>query len=240
MDTSLEDLDSDGPNDYTDRATFELEAGNYTVTEEVLPAQELGPVAIACEDNAGPIGNFTGATADIALDVYQDITCTFTNDTIYWISATVDGVGGSVSCSPEFVGKGDSSTCTAVPDAGYRVKEWTGACESAGSSTQCFLPKIVEDQISTVVFESTGVAPMTTTMACRTTTISARTRYRGRWSTRMAAPSSNSVTATKRAIMVSTSPVSPVPPTDFVRAGLIDGADRRRSWREAAQSQCGQ
>ncbi len=70
----------------------QLEAGDYTVTEDVPAKQKLGPVAIACEDNAGPIGNFTGATADIALDVYQDITCTFTNDTIYRISATVDGV----------------------------------------------------------------------------------------------------------------------------------------------------
>lgn len=157
VDTSLDDLDSDGPNGYTGRATFELEAGDYRVTEEELSAQELGPVAIACEDNTGPLGNFTGATATIFLNVYQDITCTFTNGTIYWINATAEG-NGTVSCSPTFVGKGDSSTCTALPDAGYRVKEWTGACASAGSNTQCFLPKIVDDQTSKVFFEALPVS----------------------------------------------------------------------------------
>ncbi|EGV17622.1 choice-of-anchor Q domain-containing protein [Thiocapsa marina] len=151
VDTSLEDLDSDGPNDYTDRATFELEAGNYTVTEEVLPAQELGPVAIACEDNTGLLGNFTGPTADISLGVSQDIRCTFTNDSIYWISATAEG-SGTVSCSPAFVGQGGSSTCTALPASGFQIKEWSGACAGAGSSTECNLSKITEDQVSGVVF----------------------------------------------------------------------------------------
>ncbi len=239
VDTSLEDLDSDGPNDYTDRATFELEAGNYTVTEEVLPAQELGPVAIACEDNAGPIGNFTGATADIALDVYQDITCTFTNDTIYRISATVDGVGGSVSCSPEFVGKGDSSTCTAVPDAGYRVQQWTGACADAGSSTQCFLPKIVEDQTSTVVFESTGVGPDDDNDGvpnngdqCADTPPGAVVDQNG-CSIEQLCDCEEARNHGQYVSCVARTSIG------FVRAGLIDGLERGGIMADAAQSQCG-
>ena len=239
VDTSLEDLDSDGPNDYTDRATFELEAGNYTVTEEVLPAQELGPVAIACEDNAGPIGNFTGATADIALDVYQDITCTFTNDTIYRISATVDGVGGSVSCSPEFVGKGDSSTCIAVPDAGYQVKEWTGACGSAGSSTQCFLPKIVEDQTSTVVFELLPGNPDDDNDGvpndddqCPDTSEGAVVDQHGCSIDQLCDCDGARNHGQYVSCVARTS-------NGFVRAGLIDRSARKAITREAARSQCG-
>ncbi|SDW52437.1 choice-of-anchor Q domain-containing protein [Thiocapsa roseopersicina] len=137
-------------------ATFDLEAGHYSLTEEVLDDQELGPVAIACEDNAGSLGNFTGPTADISLGVYQDIRCTFTNDSIYWVSAVAVG-SGSVSCSPVFVGQGESSTCTAVPASGFQVREWSGACAGVGSSTECVLSEIREDQTSTVVFESLPV-----------------------------------------------------------------------------------
>lgn len=151
LDTSIEDSD-----DINDTLSFDLEAGDYSLTEEVLEGQPMGPVAIACEDSAGPIGNFTGATADISLAAYQDITCTVTNDAIYWITATAEGPG-SVSCSPSFVGKGESSTCTAVADFGFRVKEWTGACAGVGSTPECYLSKIREDQDSTVVFEELPV-----------------------------------------------------------------------------------
>jgi hypothetical protein len=144
----LEDLDSI----YTSKS-FALPAGAYRVTEAVLPGQTLGPVAISCVDKTGPIGSYTGAVADISLQAYQDITCTVINDTIYWISATAVG-NGSVSCSPSFVGKGSNSTCTAVPDSGYQVKEWTGACAGVGSSAQCYLSKIAKDQASTVFFQS--------------------------------------------------------------------------------------
>jgi hypothetical protein len=62
-------------------------------------------------------------------------------------------VAGSVNCLPEFVGKGDSSTCTVVPDEGYRVKDWTDDCEGVGTNTQCYLGKITKDQTSKVIFE---------------------------------------------------------------------------------------
>ena len=238
LDTSQDDEDGEG--EFTDRAVLgQLEAGDYTVTEEVVSGQPLGPVAIACEDNDGPIGNFSGATAAISLNVYQDITCTVTNDTIYWITATVAGEGGSVSCSPEFVGKGDSSTCTAVPDAGYRVQQWTGACADAGSSAQCFLPKIVEDQLSTVVFASTGVGTDDDNDGvpndddqCPDTLPGAvvdqngcsieqlcdcdQARNHGRYV--------SCVTRTANA---------------FVRAGLIDAGEKGAIVAEAARSQCG-
>ena len=239
LDTSQNDVDGEG--EFTNRAVFgQLEAGDYTVTEDVPAKQKLGPVAIACEDRDGPIGSFSGATADISLNVYQDITCTFTNDTIYRISAAVDGEGGSVSCSPEFVGKGDSSTCTAVPDAGYRVKEWTGACADAGSSTQCFLPKIVEDQSSSVFFELEGGGfddddkdgVPNDDDQCADTPPGAVVDQNGcaieqLCSCEQARNHGQYVSCVARTSI------------SFVRAGLIDALERGWIMAEAAQSQCG-
>jgi hypothetical protein len=145
LDTSLEDLDG-----IWYSKSFPLGAGAYTITE--TPVGSTGPVAIECEDDDGPLGSFTGDTADVSLTAYQHVTCTFTNGTIYSVTATA-AANGSVSCSPSFVGKGGTSTCTAMPEAGYRVKEWTGACASWGSNLQCYLSKITEENVSTVSFE---------------------------------------------------------------------------------------
>lgn len=70
----------------------------------------------------------------------------------YQVTATVDGGNGSVRCVPTTVPKGDSSTCTATPDAGYQVQAWGGDCARAGTATQCYLPKIRKDQDVTVSF----------------------------------------------------------------------------------------
>jgi hypothetical protein len=72
LDTSLEDLD-----DVYASESFDLDAGDYSITEAV-PGY-VGPVAIACRDGNGPIGNFPGNVANVTLQAYQDITCTFTN-----------------------------------------------------------------------------------------------------------------------------------------------------------------
>ncbi|NEV62685.1 InlB B-repeat-containing protein [Thiorhodococcus minor] len=70
----------------------------------------------------------------------------------YQVSASVDGANGSVSCTPTTVAKGEASTCTATPDAGYQVAAWGGDCASAGAATQCYLPKIQKNQTATVSF----------------------------------------------------------------------------------------
>ncbi|MCF7979560.1 MAG: hypothetical protein K9L82_16430 [Chromatiaceae bacterium] len=72
LDTSLEDLDGN----YTSE-TFDLAAGTYTVTE--IGRGYVSPVSIVCENSSGPLGSFTGDTATVSLQAYQDVTCTFTN-----------------------------------------------------------------------------------------------------------------------------------------------------------------
>jgi uncharacterized repeat protein (TIGR01451 family) len=71
---------------------------------------------------------------------------------MYSVAATVSGGNGSVSCTPASVSAGGSSTCTAVPDAGFEVSGWTGDCVSAGDSATCTLTNIQENQSSTVSF----------------------------------------------------------------------------------------
>ncbi|NEX22035.1 IPTL-CTERM sorting domain-containing protein [Thiorhodococcus mannitoliphagus] len=72
----------------------------------------------------------------------------------YSVTATVSGGNGTVSCAPASVNKGDSSSCTAVPDVGYQVAAWTGACASAGTNAQCYLGKLQKDAVSTVSFSA--------------------------------------------------------------------------------------
>jgi hypothetical protein len=68
------------------------------------------------------------------------------------VSATVVGGNGAVSCNPTTVTKNDASTCLAVPDPGYQVQSWTGACAGSGSNPQCYLTKVQKDAVSTVSF----------------------------------------------------------------------------------------
>ena len=68
------------------------------------------------------------------------------------VTATVSGGNGTVSCAPANVPAGGSSTCTAVPDRGYGVGAWTGACAFAGNSPQCALTNVQANQASSVSF----------------------------------------------------------------------------------------
>ena len=76
------------------------------------------------------------------------------------VVATVAAGNGTVSCDPASVPPGGSSTCTAVPDAGYQVSAWTGACAAAGTSTTCALDNILADQAVTVTFDMSPVPPL--------------------------------------------------------------------------------
>jgi len=71
----------------------------------------------------------------------------------YTVSASVNGGNGSVSCDPTSVSAGGTSGCTAVPDPGYKVSGWTGACAPTGTNVHCTLNNIQENKTSTVSFE---------------------------------------------------------------------------------------
>jgi hypothetical protein len=133
--------------------TFVLDAGQYTVTE--ADSGRMGTRRISCSDANGPVGSFSGNTLTIDLQEAEDVDCTFFNEERFTVAATVSATGngsGSVACSPAQVWKGETGTCTAVPDAGSLVMKWTGDCSGSGSAVECFLSKITKDQSSEVVF----------------------------------------------------------------------------------------
>lgn len=80
----------------------------------------------------------------------------------YSVTATVIGGNGTVSCTPTSVTAGQGSTCTAVPEPGYQVQSWSGACLLAGSAAQCSLTNIQTDQNATVSFAA--IPPITYTV----------------------------------------------------------------------------
>lgn len=61
-------------------------------------------------------------------------------------------IGGSVSCSPDSVEAGESSTCIATPSAGYHFTGWGGDC--TGSTPACTLDNITASRNVTAYFES--------------------------------------------------------------------------------------
>lgn len=104
------------------------------------------PTGQTCEVNNG--------TGTISGQDVSDVVVSCESDPlpVYNVSAAVSGGNGAVSCEPSSVTTGGSSTCTAVPDTGYQVSGWTGACAAAGTSTTCTLDNIQADQSSTVSF----------------------------------------------------------------------------------------
>jgi MYXO-CTERM domain-containing protein len=53
---------------------------------------------------------------------------------------------------PSPVIKGSSSSCTAIPAAGWQVSGWTGACAATGANAQCYLPTVQKNENATVSF----------------------------------------------------------------------------------------
>ena len=95
----------------------------------------------------------------------------------YTVAATVAAGNGTVSCNPIIVSAGGSSSCTAVPSAGYQVSGWTGACSATGTATTCTLNNIQADQSTTVSFEAISLSVSATvasgngTVSCNPTSV---------------------------------------------------------------------
>ncbi|MEA1053314.1 hypothetical protein U5801_26440, partial [Lamprobacter modestohalophilus] len=71
--------------------------------------------------------------------------------------------GGSISCSPNPVPEGSSSTCTAEPSEGYSFTRWSGDCD--GSNPSCTLNNVTVPQRVFASFSQTGI---TTEQSART------------------------------------------------------------------------
>jgi MYXO-CTERM domain-containing protein len=70
----------------------------------------------------------------------------------YTISATVGSGNGTLSCTPTSVSAGGTITCTALPDPGYQIANWTGACASAVKNATCVITNVTSNQVASVNF----------------------------------------------------------------------------------------
>jgi hypothetical protein len=148
-------------------------ASGSTVTFEIAVASDPSSLGYAFYDTgdgtACPDITQTNGTSP-PLDSFRrntvgvEIYAVSGNQTIYSVTATVAAGNGNVSCDPASVLPGGSSTCTAVPDTGWQVSGWTGACTVAGTSETCTLENIQADQTSGVNFEAaSAVVPVEVT-----------------------------------------------------------------------------
>lgn len=104
-------------------------------------------------------GDCTGASCVLSnVTSAKSVTANFTLDT-YAIMATASPVaGGTVSCTPNPVGHGSSSTCTATPNAGYSFTAFSGDCTGAS----CTLSNVTSTKSVTAGFVQNSYTVTTT------------------------------------------------------------------------------
>lgn len=108
-----------------------------------------------CSSASGASCNFTDVTAN------GSATANFTINS-YTVTATANPIdAGSATCTSP-VNHGAAASCTANPAAGYRVKDWSGAC----TGSRCAIASVTANSAVTANFEllpiyniGTSVAP---------------------------------------------------------------------------------
>lgn len=128
-----------------------------------LPASEYCPNVIECtysEDEDGNITiNETEELVELGIKLehkptFLEKVCTeHTKDSKYVITASVIGVGGSISPS-QTVGIGEKVTIKITPDPGYKVKDVKVDGESVGAVTKYTFKKVSQDHTITASFKA--------------------------------------------------------------------------------------
>ncbi len=96
-------------------------------------------------------GDCSGSASSTSVTLDSDKTCsaTFAINS-YTITTAVNLAGsGSVSCTPNPVNHGGSSTCTATPATGYHFTGWSGDCTGSGA---CNFTNVTADKSVTANF----------------------------------------------------------------------------------------
>ncbi|MEA1053316.1 choice-of-anchor Q domain-containing protein [Lamprobacter modestohalophilus] len=98
------------------------------------------------------------SSCTLTMDAAKTIVVTF-NETVapvHSIEATASpSSGGRISCDPNPVLDGDSSTCTAAPSDGYSFTRWSGDC--SGSNPSCTLSNVSVPQRVFATFSESGI-----------------------------------------------------------------------------------
>ena len=140
-------------------------------------------VTLTATPSAGSI--FTGwsgggcagtGTCAVVLNAATTVVATFTLNT-YGVSTSIGANGGgSLTCTPNPVPHGSTSTCTATPSSGFAFGSWSGDCTGGGA---CSLANVTATKSVTAYFNATqtitnfappafylfGAAPLTLTAA---------------------------------------------------------------------------
>ena len=105
-------------------------------------------------------GNCTGQTCTLAnVTGARSVTANFSVATHAIATSVSPAAGGTVSCSPNPVSHGGSSTCAATPAAGFTFVGWSGDCTGA----TCTLANVTSAKSVTANFTSTpGTFTVTT------------------------------------------------------------------------------
>ncbi|NEX15358.1 MAG: hypothetical protein C1943_01660 [Halochromatium sp.] len=96
-------------------------------------------------------------TCTLRLNSAQTLSVTFESEPIitYPIQTSVSpSASGSLSCTPNPVSPGGTSTCTATPNSGYTFVNWSGDC--SGTSSSCSISNVTSAQRVTAHFGFAG------------------------------------------------------------------------------------
>ncbi|MTW22678.1 InlB B-repeat-containing protein [Allochromatium palmeri] len=140
-------------------------SGGGTVTCDPNPVSNGQDSACIAIPNSGY--NFSGWSGDCSgtdpsctlsnVTATKSVTANFTRNQYQIATAASPSVGGTLSCTPNPVEQDASSTCTAIPAAGYSFSQWSGDC--SGNSTSCTLSNVTSNKSVTAIF--IGAAPVT-------------------------------------------------------------------------------
>jgi Fe-S cluster biogenesis protein NfuA len=104
-------------------------------------------------------GDCTGATCSLSnVTAAKSVTATFTQNTYSITTTASPTAGGTVSCTPNPVSHGSSSTCTASANTGYTFSAFSGDCSGA----TCSLSNVTAAKAVTASFTQNSYAITTT------------------------------------------------------------------------------
>ena len=140
-----------------------LPPGNCTVAEGTLPTIAGVMWGTPTYDPSATVTVTSGANAAVTVTNTASVTT-------YAITATpVPTAGGTVSCTPNPVDHGGTSTCAATANAGYTFANWSGDCTGSGA---CTLSNVTATKTVTAAFTlKTFTGPTATSTGNATATV---------------------------------------------------------------------
>ena len=140
-----------------------LPPGNCTVAEGTLPTIAGVTWGTPTYDPSATVTVTSGANAAVTVTNTASVTT-------YAITATpVPTAGGTVSCTPNPVDHGGTSTCAATANAGYTFANWSGDCTGSGA---CTLSNVTATKTVTAAFTlKTFTGPTATSTGNATATV---------------------------------------------------------------------